>query len=604
MGLRPKPKRPASCYERGIMRYSNAFIPTLKEVPKDATTPSHIFLLRAGFVRMVGAGIYEMLPLGFRVLSKIANIVRDEMNASGAQEVLMPALLPREFFEETGRYELYGDVLLRLKDRKGGEYHLGPTHEEIITDMVRRDVKSYRQLPQNLYQVQMKFRDEARPRAGLLRCREFMMKDAYSFDTTEENAFKSYGVMRETYHRIFKRLGLQYRIVEADSGAIGGKTSAEFQVLAQTGEDAIVACTACEYAANVEVATTPVPAKSTAAVDAMEKIETPGKKTIEAVATFLNVPTNQTVKALFFRVIKDAGVSYALAFVRGDHEAHEVKMINALGARELVMGTWDEAKALGLTLGFVGPQGLPSHKDLEVIVDRFLDSGEGYVAGANEVGFHTKNVLFGRDFGPGSSGESVGRVVDIRTVNDGDACPSCGAGLKTYRGIEGGHIFVLGTHYSAKMNCTFLDESQQEKPIVMGCYGIGVSRLVAAAIEQNHDANGILWPMSIAPYQVVVVPAGKEPELVEQAEQFYAALSKEGVEVLLDDRDERPGVKFKDADLIGIPLRVVVGKKGLAEGKVEFKARNEKDAVLVPVDELVSLVTTRVREGGVRLFSR
>ena len=585
------------------MRYSNAFIPTLKEVPKDATTPSHIFLLRAGFVRMVGAGIYEMLPLGFRVLSKIGNIVREEMNASGAQEVLMPMLLPREFFEETGRYELYGDVLLRLKDRKGGEYHLGPTHEEIITDMVRRDVKSYRQLPQNLYQMQMKFRDEPRPRAGLLRCREFMMKDAYSFDTTEENAFKSYGIMRETYHRIFKRLGLQYRIVEADSGAIGGKTSAEFQVLAQTGEDAIVACTSCDYAANVEVATTPVPAKLDFPVDAMEKVETPGKKTIEAVATFLNVETNATVKALFFRVIKDESVGYALAFVRGDHEAHEVKVINALGARELVMGTWDEAKALGLTLGFVGPQGLPQHKDLEVIVDRFLDSGIGYVAGANEVGFHSKNVLFGRDFGQGA-GFGNARVVDIRTVNDGDACPNCGAGLKTYRGIEGGHIFVLGTHYSAKMNCTFLDESQQEKPIVMGCYGIGVSRLVAAAIEQNHDANGILWPMSIAPYHVVVVPAGKEPELVEQAEKFYAALVKEGVEVLLDDRDERPGVKFKDADLIGIPLRVVVGKKGLAGGKVEFKARNEKDAVLVAIEDLVETVTSQVRQGGVRLLPR
>ncbi len=584
------------------MRYSTAFIPTLKEVPKDATTPSHVLLLRGGFVRMVGAGIYEMLPLGLRVLRKIADIVRDEMDRSGAQEVLMPALLPAEYFRETGRWDVYGDVLIRMKDRKGGEYHLGPTHEEIITDMVRRDVKSYRQLPQNLYQVQMKFRDEPRPRAGLLRCREFMMKDAYSFDTSEEKAFASYGVMRETYHRIFKRLGLEYRIVEADSGAIGGKTSAEFQVLAQTGEDAIVACTKCDYAANVEVATTVAPEKKTDAVAAMEKVATPHKKTIEDVAKFLSVPQAQTMKALFFRVIRKESTSLALVFVRGDHEAHEVKVANALsqsgsgGAREVVMGSPEEAAKHGIVTGYIGPQGRTSTKELEVYFDRSLDTGEGFVAGANEDGFHTRNVVVGRD--------ASGMIVDVRTVGDGDACPNCRGELKSYRGIEGGHIFVLGTHYSAKMGCTFLDEEGNTKPIVMGCYGIGVSRLVATAIEQNHDADGIRWPMTIAPYQVVLVPAGKEDDIQATANDLYAKLVAEGVEVLLDDRDERPGVKFKDADLLGIPLRIVVGKKGLAEGKVELKARKEKELSMVPVGEIVEKVVSVVREGGVRLIPK
>lgn len=583
------------------MRYSQAFIPTLKEVPKDATTPSHVLLLRGGFVRMVGAGIYEMLPLGLRVLRKIADIVREEMDRSGAQEVLMPALLPSEYFRETGRWDVYGDVLLRLEDRKGGEYHLGPTHEEIITDMVRRDVKSYRQLPLNLYQVQMKFRDEARPRAGLLRCREFMMKDAYSFDVSEEKAFESYGVMREAYHRIFKRLGLEYRIVEADSGAIGGKTSAEFQVLAQTGEDAIVACTACEYAANVEVATTAAPARKSDAVAAPQKVATPDKKTIEDVAAFLGVPASSTIKALFFRVIREGSTSNALVFVRGDHEAHEVKVLNALsregGApREVLMGTAEDATKLGIVTGYIGPQGLTGSKDLEILVDGALDTGEGFVAGANEAGFHVTNVVIGRD--------ASARIVDVRTVGDGDVCPNCGGGLKSYRGIEGGHIFVLGTHYSAKMGCTFLDEEGKDKPVVMGCYGIGVSRLVATAIEQNHDADGILWPLSIAPYQAIVVPAGKEPEILQAAQGLYESLQAEGVEVLLDDRDERPGVKFKDADLLGIPLRIVVGKKGLAEGKVELKARKSKELSMVPLPDVVAQVVATVRDAGVRLLPR
>ncbi|WP_053232760.1 proline--tRNA ligase [Sandaracinus amylolyticus] len=567
------------------MRYSQAFIPTLKEVPKEATTPSHVLLLRGGFVRMVGAGIYEMLPLGLRVMTKIAAIVREEMDRAGAQEVLMPALLPKEYFEESGRWESFGDTLLRLKDRKAGEYHLGPTHEEIITDMVRRDVKSYRQLPLNLYQIQMKFRDEARPRAGLLRCREFMMKDAYSFDTSEQNAIASYEAMREAYHRIFRRLGLDYRIVAADSGAMGGSTSAEFQVLAQNGEDAIVACTKCDYAANVEVAAQVVPAKKTDAVSAPSKVATPGKKTIEDVAKFLGLPASRTMKTLM--VVADGKLTMVL--VRGDHEGNDVKIARAAGAREVRMASDVEIREGVGPVGYLGPVGWSG----PVIADMSLDTGEGFVSGGNEVDVHLRDVVLGRDF--------QAKLADVRTVGNGDPCPRCGGELKSYRGIEGGHIFVLGTHYSAKMRATFLDENNVEKPIVMGCYGIGVSRLVATSIEQHHDENGIKWPIAIAPYHVVVTTAGKGDDLDQAAVRIYDELRAKGVEVLFDDRDERPGVKFKDADLIGIPLRVVIGKKGLAEGKAEVKSREEKDPTMVPLAEVAASIEQRIVAGGGRL---
>ena len=569
------------------MRYSQAFVPTLKEVPKDATTPSHVLLLRGGFVRMVGAGIYEMLPLGLRVMSKIANIVREEMDRTGAQEVLMPALLPREYFEESGRWDSFGDTLLRMRDRKGGDYHLGPTHEEIITDMVRRDVKSYRQLPLNLYQIQMKFRDEARPRAGLLRCREFMMKDAYSFDVSEEKAIQSYEVMRETYHRIFKRLGLDYRIVAADSGAMGGSTSAEFQVLAQNGEDSIVACTQCDYAANVEVAAQIAPAKQTVTVPAPEKVATPGTKTIQAVSAFLGVPEAATMKTLMYVADKDL----AMVLVRGDHEGNEVKIAKALGASELRMATDAEVFDGAGPPGYLGPTGTKFQG--KVIADMALDTGTGFVSGANEKGEHLRNVVLGRDF--------QATVADVRAVGDGDPCPKCSGALKSYRGIEGGHIFVLGTHYTAKMRAHFLDEQNEEKPIVMGCYGIGVSRLVATSIEQHHDADGISWPMAIAPYQVVITPAGKGDDLDAAAEQVYRDLVARGVEVMLDDRDERPGVKFKDADLIGVPLRITIGKKGLAEGKAELKARTAKDAEMIPLGEVAEVVAKKVVALGGKL---
>ncbi|MBZ0121326.1 MAG: proline--tRNA ligase [Sandaracinaceae bacterium] len=573
------------------MRYSQAFIPTIKEAPKDATMPSHVLLLRAGYIRMVGAGIYEMLPLGLRVLNKIAGIVREEMDRAGAQELLLPALLPREYFEESGRWESFGDTLMRLKDRKNNDYHLGPTHEEIITDLVRREVKSYRQLPLNLYQIQTKFRDEARPRAGLLRCREFTMKDAYSFDVSEEKALASYEAMREAYHAIFKRLGLEYRIVSADSGAMGGSTSAEFQVLAQNGEDAIVACSSCEYAANVEVAETLVP---DAAKDhkrelrAVEKIHTPNVRSIDEVVDFLKdgLRPQSMLKSLLYA----AGDQTVMVVVRGDHEVNEIKLARALDVREVFLASDAEVRRVtSAAPGFAGPVGYSGR----VLVDREVTHVLNGVTGANETDYHLKNVTFGRDF--------EGEVADVRKVTEGDACPKCGSQLRLYRGIEGGHIFVLGTHYSAKMGATFLDENGKGKPIVMGCYGIGVSRLVATAVEQHHDADGIAWPMAIAPYHVIVTPAGKDEELVQKAAELYDALRARGVEVLLDDRDERPGVKFKDADLLGVPLRAVFGKRGLAEGKLELKARTAKEAEMIPLEGAADRIRDRVREAGGKL---
>ncbi|MCB9660790.1 MAG: proline--tRNA ligase [Sandaracinaceae bacterium] len=578
------------------MRYRQAFIPTLKEVPKDATSPSHVLLLRAGYVRMVGAGIYEMLPLGQRVLTKISNIVRREMNAAGAQELLMPALLPAEYFRETGRWDSFGDTLVRLRDRRGNDYHLGPTHEEIITDLVRREVKSYRQLPLNLYQVQMKYRDEPRPRGGLLRCREFLMKDAYSFDVSMEAAEKSYATMRDAYHAIFRGLGLHYRVVRADSGAMGGSTSAEFQVLTQTGEDAIVACSSCEYAANAEVAEA-CPAAPGAApggdVPAIEKVRTPKVKSIADVVAFFeaNVPgttgvaPETCIKSLIYVAsnITTGASETVMVVVRGDHEVNDIALARHLGADEVRMATEEEVKAhVGAAPGFIGPVGYSGR----VIVDPDAAAIPSAVGGANENPFHSANIVYGRDY--------EGERVNVRLVRSGDLCVQCGAPLETYKGIEGGHVFILGTHYSEKMGATFLDESGKQRAIVMGCYGIGVSRLMATAVEQHHDDAGIRWPMAIAPFQVIVSVLGDATETVAAATAIYDGLRGAGVDVLLDDRDERPGVKFKDAELLGIPLRVTVGARALAEGNIEMKERSGGDALDVPVTEAVARITERV----------
>ncbi len=569
------------------MLYSRALIPTVKEAPADAANASHTLLVRGGYIRKVGAGMYDFLPLGLRVLRKIENIVRQEMDRSGAQEILMPALLPAEYYKETGRWDLYGDTLFRLKDRKGGEFHLGPTHEEIVTDIARREIKSWRDMPKNLYQVQAKFRDEPRPRGGLLRCREFIMKDAYSFDISEEAAKESYETMRQAYCRIFDRMGLVYRLVAADPGAIGGSTSAEFQVLADSGEDAIVACDSCDYAANVEIATVkaqPSAASADEAPEDLTKVHTPKVGSIEDVSSFLRKPKERFLKSLLYV----AGNDVVMAIVRGDHDLNEIRLARALGIDEVHMaGDADVEKATGAKVGFAGPVGFKG----KVIVDRAAAMVKNAVTGANETDHHFTGVNRGRDWD--------GEIADIRLATDGDPCPSCEKGkLKTYKGIEGGHIFILGTKYSAAMGAEFSDESQAKKPIVMGCYGIGVSRLVATAIEQNHDENGIKWPMSIAPYHVELVTIGKEESVLAEGKRIYDELGKVGVEVLWDDRDERPGVKFKDADLLGIPLRVTVGAKALANGNVELKPRTEPDpkkAELVPVADVVRVIGERVR---------
>jgi prolyl-tRNA synthetase len=568
------------------MLFSLALIPTMKEAPSDASNVSHVLLSRAGFMRRVGAGIYEFLPLGVRVLRKIEAIIRGEMDRTGALEVLMPALLPADYFKETGRWDVYGDVLFRLKDRKGGDYHLGPTHEEIVTDIARREIRSWRDLPKTLYQIQLKFRDEPRPRGGLLRGREFVMKDAYSFDMDEEGAQASYETMRKAYTAIFDRLALKYRMVAADSGAIGGSKSAEFQVLVDSGEDAIVACTSCDYAANVEVATVRAEAevRATPGAPSVERIHTPGHGAIDDVAALLGVSRAAMLKSLVYA----AGDQIVMVVVRGDHDVNEVRVARATGASDVFLaGESDVEKATGAKVGFAGPVGFRGR----ILVDRAAAAVVNGITGANDTDYHLKNVNFGRDYS--------GEVLDLRLAVTGDGCPHCDAGrLASYRGIEAGHIFILGTRYSQAMNATFVDEKQQHRTLVMGCYGIGVSRLIATAVEQHHDDGGILWPASIAPYHVHLITIGHDADVLRRASELYQSLGAAGVEVLWDDRDERPGVKFKDADLIGIPYRLTVGAKALAGGHVEFKLRSEsnpKMAELLSVDTAASQIAERVR---------
>jgi prolyl-tRNA synthetase len=568
------------------MLYSRALIRTVKEAPADAANASHTLLMRGSYIRKVGAGMYDFLPLGLRVLRKIENIVREEMDRSGAQEILMPALLPAEFFKETGRYELYGPTLFRVKDRKGAELHLGPTHEEIVTDIARREIRSFRDMPMNLYQIQSKYRDEPRPRGGLLRCREFLMKDAYSFDVNEDGARASYDKMEATYRRIFDRCGLDYRVVAADPGAIGGIKSAEFQVLADSGEDAIVACNNCDYAANVEIATVKAPAETSAdeAPGEKTKVHTPKAKSIEEVSTFLKLPKTKFLKSLVYT----AGSEVVLAIVRGDHDVNEIRLARALGVDEVHMATdADVKKATGADVGFAGPVGFKG----KILVDRAAAAVKNAATGANETDQHFTNVNRGRDW--------EGELHDLRLATDGDGCPACDSGkLKSYRGIEGGHIFILGTKYSQAMGADYSDDKQEKQTIVMGCYGIGVSRLVATAIEQNNDENGIKWPIAIAPYQVHLVTIGQDAPVLDAGKKLYEDLTAAGVEVLWDDRDERPGVKFKDADLLGMPFRVTIGAKALANGNVEMKPRTETDpkkAELIPVADVARVLIDRVK---------
>jgi prolyl-tRNA synthetase len=566
------------------MRYSQYFIPTLKEVPADAEVISHQLMLRAGMIRKLAAGVYNYLPLGLRSIRKVEQIVREEMNRAGAIELLMPMVTPAELWQESGRWDFYGKELLRFRDRKDGEFCLGPTHEEVVTDIVRREIRSYRQMPINLYQVQSKFRDEIRPRFGLMRGREFIMKDAYSFDVDSAAADISYDKMYRAYKRIFERCGLNFRAVEADTGSIGGSSSHEFMVLADSGEDAILSCSACEYAANVEKAESRLIAPVVAEQLPLEQVSTPEKRTIEEVAQFLGVPAAATVKALV--VVADG--EPVIALVRGDHELNECKLKNILGAAELEMAS-DEVytKATGSPVGFAGPIGVT----VPIIADSTIQGMTNFVVGGNAKDLHCQNANVDRDF-------SVKTFADIRTVVAGDPCPRCSGGaMEVWRGIEVGHVFKLGTKYSKALKAVYLDADGKEQTIFMGCYGIGVSRTVAACIEQNHDANGIIFPIQIAPFHCIVSALSvKEAPIVDASVDIYNQLAAAGIEVLLDDRDERPGFKFKDADLIGIPLRIVVGAKNLAEGRVELKHRRSGEVELITIAEAVAKVQTLVKE--------
>lgn len=555
------------------MRVSKLYAPTLREVPAEAEVVSHQLMLRAGFMRKAAGGIYTYLPLAWRVLKKIERIVREEMDAKGSQELLMPIVQPAEIWQESGRWDVYGAEMFRLQDRHNRCFCLGPTHEEMVTTLIRGDVRSYRQLPLSVYQIQNKYRDERRPRFGLMRGREFIMKDAYSFDRDEAGLDKSYQDMYDAYTNIFTRCGLNFRPVEADSGAIGGSGSHEFMVIADSGVAEIVFCTSCDYAANVEKAELfPLEAQEEAMLT-KEEVVTPDCKTIADVCAYLKLPVDHSVKAVAYNSEK----GLILCFVRGDHEVNEIKVINTCGVIDLEMATEEQLAAAGTVGGYMGPVGIDNKKVI-VVVDATVMKMHNVCCGANKEGYHFINVNPGRDFTPTY-------VADIRLIQEGDPCPHCGGEVSKARGIEVGQVFKLFTKYSSALKATYLDENGKEQPMVMGCYGVGVSRTMAAAIEQNYDDNGIIWPIEIAPYHVLVVPVNTKDEAsAAKAEEIYMQLKKVGLETVIDDRNERPGVKFKDADLIGYPLRVVVGPKTLTEGKLEVKIRKTGEIRYLPLD--------------------
>jgi prolyl-tRNA synthetase len=568
------------------MRYSRTLIPTLKEDPSDAEVVSHKLMVRAGMIRQIARGIYDFLPLGLRVVRKVEQIVREEMDRAGSQEILMPAVCPAELWQESGRWDKYGKELLRIKDRHEREFCFGPTHEEVVTDIVRREVRSYRELPVSLYQIQVKFRDEIRPRFGLMRGREFLMKDGYSFHADTADCEREYQHMAETYARIFARCGLTTRQVESDTGAIGGTRAHEFQVLADSGEDAIVSCTHCQYAANVEKAEVRdvVPSSPGAATGSPRQVRTPAKRTVAEVAHYLDLPAERFIKTLLYD--SDQGETIAV-LVRGDHELSEAKLKNHLGAQWVALAGEDTVTRItGAPVGFAGPIGLSA----PMIADVSLRGITHAATGANEADHHLVEVDQRRDL-------PHLQFADLRVALAGDPCPRCEEGvLESHRGIEVGNIFFLGTKYSVPMKCTFLDAAGEERPMVMGTYGIGITRTAAAAIEQHHDGNGIIWPMALAPAHVHVVPVSWSDErLRTTAEQLYRDLQAAGVEVLLDDRDERPGVKFKDADLLGLPLRITIGAKSLDRGNVEWKPRRESAATEVALRDAVQHAAELVR---------
>ncbi|MCX7832407.1 MAG: proline--tRNA ligase [Actinobacteria bacterium] len=561
------------------MRQSKFYVPTLKENPAEAEVQSHRLLIRAGYIRKVAAGVYTFLPLGKRSLQKIENIVREEMNRFGAQEILMPALQPKELWEKTGRWDAYGPMMMKLKDRKGRDFALGPTHEELITTLVSLDVRSYKELPLNLYQIQPKFRDEPRPRFGLIRAREFIMKDAYSFDVDEDGLKESYEKMRKAYNNVFRRVGLKFIAVKAHTGLIGGSDSEEFMALAEIGEDSIFVCSNCGYAANRELAKSKFTYKWPEEDRALTKMHTPARMSVNDVAQFLSVPETMLIKTMIYRTEK----GYVAAVIPGDREAVETKIQTALGVNNVELINPDDFEKLGLPFGYVGPVGLKEILPGVVIVidERIVDFKNG-VTGANEKDYHLTGVTYGRDF-------VADIVADIAEAKDEDACPNCGEAIKEEKAIEVGHIFQLGTKYSESLDACFLNEKGERKPFFMGCYGIGVSRILSAAVEQNNDDRGMFLPLPIAPFELHLLLLNPADKLLKNtAENLYELLSNNGFEVLYDDREDvTPGVKFSDADLIGIPLQIIVGKKFLEESKVEIKIRSTGERVLVSTENLI-----------------
>ncbi|MFZ9389743.1 MAG: proline--tRNA ligase [Polynucleobacter sp.] len=572
------------------MKASQTFLATLKEAPADAEIVSHQLMVRAGLIRKLSAGIYNYLPLGLKVIRKVENIIREEMNRAGAIELLMPIVQPAELWQETGRWEKMGPELLRIKDRHERDYLIQPTSEEVITDLARSEIRSYKQLPVNFYQIQTKFRDERRPRFGIMRGREFSMKDAYSFDRDQAGLKKSYALMFDAYVRIFQRMGLQFRAVAADNGAIGGSGSQEFHVIADTGEDAIVYCPNSDYAANLEAAeSVALIAQRAAPKESMQKVATPGQKRCEDVAQFLKMDLIRTIKSLVLAVDQETGpAKLFMVLLRGDHELNEIKVNKIAGLGAFRFATDAEIQvACGSPVGYLGPVGLPT--SVQVIADRTVANMSDFVCGANAEGFHLTGVNWGRDV-------PEPLVADVRNAVLGDPSPDGKGTVEICRGIEVGHVFQLGTRYSEAMKCTYLDENGKAQAMVMGCYGIGVTRLLGAAIEQGHDERGIIWPISMAPFEVVICPVGydKSDAVREAANHLHQELLAAGVDVVLDDRGERPGAMFADWELIGVPYRVVIGERGLKEGQVEFQGRRESAAQLIPLTSIAQTITTAI----------
>ena len=570
------------------MKMSKMLISTLKEVPSDAEITSHQLMMRAGMIKKMVSGVYNQLPMGLRVFNKIQNIIREEMNAKGAQEILCSGLIPSELWKESGRWDVMGPEMFRLNDRNERSYCMGPTHEEVFTDIIRQEVTSYKQLPLNLYQIQVKYRDERRPRFGVMRTKTFTMKDAYSFDVDQEGLDKSYQDMFDAYTNIFRRCELENSPVQADSGAMGGSASAEFMVKSEVGEDEIVFCSGCDYAANIEKAVSVNHEVCNEEMKELKEVHTPGVTTIDELAKFFDIEPGKFGKTLIYYA---DGKSVAVV-VRGDREVNETKVANAIGgAVEFELASETTIKEVtGAEVGFAGPIGI---KTDYLLIDQEVADQKNIIIGANKTEYHVENANYGRDF--------EGTVGDFRNVEEGDKCTKCGSALEVARGVEVGHIFKLGTKYSESMGATYLDKNGKTQPIVMGCYGIGVERTAAAVIEQHHDENGIIWPLSIAPYHVVVVPVNmKKEEQVKAAEKIYNELKDMGVEVLLDDRDERVGFKFKDSELIGIPMRITVGKD-ITDGKVEFKLRSESDKEVIALDEIKSKIESEFAKNNVKL---